>query len=911
FFNVSLNERWVGNMKELAAQNSGDVDFPPQLQWARRPVWFGIQNMIQWGFGLPLGLLAWAGFLVMGWRILRGDWAKHTLLWGWTALYVLWQSSSATPSMRYFMPVYPILVILAAWVLFHLWNQPHSRKLFQSLAVGMGVVATLGTLLYAYAFLQIYIKPFTRVEASRWIYDTIPAPVNVPIDTGSSVKAMRLPFSLGYRMTAGRPIRFAFTPQAQRDLIGVDFPYIKDNRSDPPVTNLLLTVLDKPSDEGGLPLAYGALSEVFLAEGDVRGRSYQAVLDRPVQALPGTTYYLEITSGDDQAQFELYDTPVLVFQNAQGGFSQPLPEFVTGLRQGETFNTSFSPVVSGKISQIDLTHVVDWEARTGEKILSASLMNADTGETLATGVINSAFLPTGDVRGESYTIQLDQAVQVMTTNRYNLTLVFQSGPGVLAVYGSKHALETSWDDALPLGIDGYSPYDIFNGIYRTDLNFEMYWDDNAEKRIRFERALDQADLIYMSSNRQWGTTVRVPERYPLTTLFYRELIGCPADKEVFWCYAVAQPGMFQGRLGYELVKVVQSEPQLGSLMFNSQFGEEAFSVYDHPKVMVFQKTDSYSAASVRDVLRSVDLTKVVHLTPAQADKYPGNLLLPANRLDGQRKGGTWSELFDREALQNKYPGLAVVLWYVVLTLLGWVVYPTVRMALRGLPDRGYPLARTAGMVLLAYPTWLAGSAGIPFTKTTITLVALGLVAINLILGWIQRRELLAELRANWRSMVLVEVVGLLFFGLFLLVRIGNPDLWHPWKGGEKPMDFSYFNAVLKSNTFPPFDPWFAGGYINYYYYGFVLVGVPVKWLGIVPATAYNIILPQLFSLLALGGFSAVWNLLSARQNGHEARAERTFPFWPALGGAVMLNILGNLGTIRMIWHGLMRLVVPG
>ena len=61
------------------------------------------------------------------------------------------------------------------------------------------------------------------------------------------------------------------------------------------------------------------------------------------------------------------------------------------------------------------------------------------------------------------------------------------------------------------------------------------------------------------------------------------------------------------------------------------------------------------------------------------------------------------------------------------------------------------------------------------------------------------------------------------------------------------MDFSYFNAVLKSTTFPPYDPWFAGGYINYYYYGFVLVGMPVKLLGIIPTLAYNLILPTLFA----------------------------------------------------------------
>ena len=99
----------------------------------------------------------------------------------------------------------------------------------------------------------------------------------------------------------------------------------------------------------------------------------------------------------------------------------------------------------------------------------------------------------------------------------------------------------------------------------------------------------------------------------------------------------------------------------------------------------------------------------------------------------------------------------------------------------------------------------------------------------------------------------------------MLIRIGNPDLWHPSKGGERPMDFSYFNAVLKSTIFPPYDPWFAGGYINYYYYGYVLVGTPVKLLGIVPSIAYNFILPTLFALVGIGAFSIGYNFVESRK----------------------------------------------
>ena len=107
FDGLRLNPQWVANISEVRTQASGEADLPWNLQWARRSHLYSFENLTIWGLGLPLGILAWAGFLLMGWRIFKGEY-KHLLLWGWTAFYFLWQSLQFNPTMRYQLPIYPL-----------------------------------------------------------------------------------------------------------------------------------------------------------------------------------------------------------------------------------------------------------------------------------------------------------------------------------------------------------------------------------------------------------------------------------------------------------------------------------------------------------------------------------------------------------------------------------------------------------------------------------------------------------------------------------------------------------------------------------------------------------------------------------------------------------------------------------
>lgn len=916
FFNVLPNERWLANLKELSLQSSGDVDFPPALQWARRPITFAWENMVKWGMGLPLGLLAWAGFLVMGWRILKGEWRQNLLLWGWSGAYFAWQALNFTRSMRYQMPVYPTLIIIAAWLIFFLWNvyqsrKPGIQKAMKVTGAVLGVGVFVATLAWAFAFTRIYTRPVTRIEASQWIYQNINSAINLQVETADG--NVNIPVAVRNEMpaTGAEPIVQTFRAAKSAVLTSIQLSHVV-SISNPDTLDNLVVILTENQD-GSSRLAAGLVSAVFAPSQDPRGSMYTVELNSPISLVENKQYYVIVQPVSNESIFSLAGSIQLVLDSSDGRTYQMLPELVSAIRPGQDFATIFSSQQAGLLKGISLPRAVDWKSLPGEKTLSITINGMDEGFVTRTGKVTAAFGPGVDGRGESYFASISPALEIEKGKSYTLNLSVSDGDAVIGLYGDKQAIESSWDDSLPYPMKGYNPFDYYTGIYRSDLNFEMYWDDNSEKLERMVSILNQADYIFISSNRQYATTVRVPERYPLTTTYYRALLGCPEDNDIVWCFNVAQPGMFSGDLGFELAAVFQSNPNLGSLEFNTQFAEEAFTVYDAPKVLIFHKTEAYDAAKVAAILNAVDLSQVVHLTPRKASQYPGSLLLRQKDKIIQQAGGTWSEIFNRNSWLNQVQPLGVVTWYVVVMLLGWLVTPWLRLGLWGLKDKGYPFARIFGMLLVATITWLAGSLGLPFTRLTISVVIGFVVLISAGLVLFTRPKIIQDIRQNWRYYLMIEIIFLALFALFLLVRLGNPDLWHPYKGGEKPMDLSYFQAVIKSTVFPPYDPWFAGGYLNYYYYGYMIVGVLVKWLGLIPTFAYNLILPTLFAMTGLGAFSIGWNLLSKDivedsvnpiKSWIKCHKDAIIAGSAAATGSI---ILGNLGTVRMIWQGIMRL----
>ncbi len=937
FFGVRPNPQWVANIKEQRLQAAGDIDFPPSLQWARRPVWFSAQNLAEYGFGLPLAILAAISFLWAGWRMVRGDWKDHITLWLWGAFYFVWQSLQFNPTMRYQMPTYPILAIYAAWGLVELWrfgrrrleNGAFNTTKFRltiahwarPTAIAAGVIVVAATLIWAMAFSLIYSRPITRLAASYWIYQNVPGPLNLHIQTSSGQYSQPLSVPYGTTLQPGIPYQAVFTAKQSGTLSEISLAHVTDAQSPPPVTLdiSLSTTLGSESGDGQALM----VTVVAVTPARADSSSDQAVslpFSAPVTVESGQQYDLSITVGD--RALDACGTVDVVIQTA----TQEVTQTVHGPEQcliqpGETYHLVIPVEENGLMESVSLSHLSEQFASPIQQTLMLAINPTGDEQQISTAMLIADLSPGPDGKGAGYTMHLDRPLTLQEGNTYRLSLSLASGNGLIVVQGSAVANEGDWDDGLPLRVEGYDP---FSGIYTPGLNFNMYTDDNPGKLEHFIDIYNHAEYLLISSSRQWGSLPRLPERFPMSTLHYRHLLGCPDDKDIAWCYSVAQPGMFHGDLGFELVAVFQSDPALGPFKVNDQFAEEAFTVYDHPKVLVFRKTADYSESKARQILGQANFGEIIHITPKKAPYHPANLMLTEVRDYIQSIGGTWSQLFDPQSAQNRYEVLGVILWYVSVGLLGLLVYPILRFALPGLHDHGYPLARTSGMLVLAYLTWLAGSVNIPFSRLTITVVILLLAIAGIFLAYRQRHELRQEWKTHRRYFLFVEGLFLVFFLFFLFVRLGNPDLWHPWKGGEKPMDFSYFNAIIKSTTFPPYDPWYAGGYMNYYYWGYILVGVLVKWLGIVPSFAYNLILPTLFGMVALGAFSIGYNLahpfsqLIGRIKGQALSAEdppppktTLRPYVIGIASSLGMVVLGNLGTLRMFLKGWEQLGVPG
>jgi hypothetical protein len=494
-FTLDLNKDWIDSMAVAQRESSGGGGGPPAEQWTDRPmIIFPWVNMVLWGMGIPLGIAAWAGFMGIGYQLLRTGrhWQAHLLPLVWTGGYFFFMATRWVKSMRYFLPIYPFLCLMAAWGLVNLFRYlasadwPDKGKLFRAvrlmLAALPAAVVIAGTLVWASVFVRtIYHEDHTRVQATKWIYQNIPAPIHL---------------------------------QTNRD---------------------------------------------------------------------GENVYIPISVPDGQV-----------------------------IIKDQPFQRSLSPAESGILTAVRLPHV----SFTGEGHFSLLLSIATDPEGRNIVDASEILVPaSGNPRGVN--VEGDfQGVVLEKGKTYYLTLSTDQ-TGLVSLYRNIIANE-DWDEGLPFAFDGHDPF----GQFYQGTTMNVRWMDDENKRAMFYEKLAQVDYIILPSQRGIWSACRLPLMYPMTLEYYRAL--------------------FDGRLGFDLAANFQApfkigpvwvsdvggtfawnrDPEIPLFNFNAIASEEAFSVYDHPPVRIFVKSNDFSMEDAKTILGSIDLSVVKNQNPKDTKVIP-------------------------------------------------------------------------------------------------------------------------------------------------------------------------------------------------------------------------------------------------------------------------------------------------
>lgn len=882
FFGLLPNFRWLENLERVNAGVSGLQDFPPNWQWLARPaIIYPLKDMLFWGMGLAFGVLAWFGWCWSACRLLRNRRGSTDLLLllVWVGGYFLFMSRLTAMNMRYFLPLYGSLAVLASCCLHEWLAQVKAQgRSSSSIAIPMVIIGAL------------------------------------------------LAFVGGYQLANGTADATALTAL----LIG----------------SLLLGAVLAPGFSCWRPLL---LTGFAVAYSVIWGLMFTNVYRHQNTLVQSGHYIFERIPGDFSMRIVGADKAVplinIAIHNtgyAWGDMQGPPFDRANLYRENQPLEIEFTAPATGTVEEIFAPHLGDpFDDPEAEELLFR-IYARDTPYPVAAAALRTDLVRDRHPLGRSYRIPFDESLHVVEGERYAFVMEVAAGSDDVIGSGSVVLSEGSWDNRvtgvvicqLPEGITladdpppglvhsrdcrGTQPH---HALINPQDQIMSHPVDDQVKYDDIVRSLDMGDYLTIASNRFYDSEPRNLQRWPLTTLYYEKL--------------------FAGELGYELIAVFEETFEFGPwrvadqhlpshnspAWLNELEADESFHVYDHPTSFIFRKTEDFSRAGVEAALAQVSLKQwhelqnssdeaqflgVFNWRLVDAQPVPTALTFPPEERMAQRNGGTWSQRFFSDSLVNSNQVVGVAIWYASLFAFGVIAFPLVFAVFPKMADGGYGVSKLAGLLIVAWFSWAVSSLKIPIWSQGGILLSLAVLAV--LSAKFFRIHFVEFLRDNWKRLAWIELITLVAFLMMVAVRLTNPDLWHPYKGGEKPMDFAYLNGVLRSTTFPPIDPWFAGGFINYYYFGYVLLGAPTLLLGIVPSFAYNLMIPTIFSLTGLGAFSAAFNILSrwresARISSHRKRSRRRLgnPWGAGMAALVLCVVLGNLDTLRVFGNGLAAL----
>lgn len=179
-----------------------------------------------------------------------------------------------------------------------------------------------------------------------------------------------------------------------------------------------------------------------------------------------------------------------------------------------------------------------------------------------------------------------------------------------------------------------------------------------------------------------------------------------------------------------------------------------------------------------------------------------------------------------------------LIWWFVILAFGLAAFPLVTTIFSSFRGKGYGFSKAFGILAASLFVWtFCYIQLIGFTIFWLCISLFLLAGISWGLPKTRKSALQAlSTESDVSAIAWSETLFIAALALMCFLRGHFPNI----NGEEKFMDFAFLNTLVRSDTLPCADPWFAGESINYYYYGQYIYAFITKFSGIKTSIAYNL-----------------------------------------------------------------------
>ncbi|WP_254537634.1 DUF2298 domain-containing protein [Halomarina litorea] len=229
----------------------------------------------------------------------------------------------------------------------------------------------------------------------------------------------------------------------------------------------------------------------------------------------------------------------------------------------------------------------------------------------------------------------------------------------------------------------------------------------------------------------------------------------------------------------------------------------------------------------------------------------------------------------------------VALWLATYLSLLVAGVPLLAALCPRLADRGAGVALPAALAIVGFVAWAVGHVSFGWPA----LLAGNVVLVSLLALAVRRGALVG---VEWEAVAETAVVFTLAFLAMVAVRAVDPSVHATM--GEKFLDFGLLKSLLRAESVPPGDFWFAGEAVQYYYGGHLLAALLARLTFTEARFAYNLALAGFFGMFVTAAYGLAGSV------GAHMGANRTTA--GALG-AFFVGLASNLWTPLRLLGGVL------